>query len=113
MSMPRAPVAMRRSEAQLRVAAQRIAIGEAWADFERAAAEGEAKVRRVTTWMRRVSALTALLAGGVALRQLLHGGFASRAIGVLTLARGARRLFEPGAHRFWNHNVRSPINDSQ
>lgn len=99
MNMPRAPVAMRRNEAQLRVAAQRIAIGDAWTDFERATAQGETRVRRVMTWARRVSALTALLAAGVTLQRLFHGGFASRAVGVLTLARGARRLFGPARRR--------------
>lgn len=104
---------MRRHEAQLRVAAQRIAIGDAWIGFARAAAQGEARMRRLVTWMRRVSALTALLAAGVTLQRLFRGGFASRAIGVLTLARGARRLFGYPRRRHSGPNLRSTINESR
>ena len=103
---------LRRNELQLQVAAQRIAIGDAWSDFERAAAHGEARVRRVVTWMRRVSALTAILATGVAARRVFHGGFASRVLGALALAQGARRLLSPLDRRYARQNVRSSSHES-
>jgi hypothetical protein len=104
---------MRRNALQLRVAAQRIAIGDAWTGFEQAAARGEAKVRRVVTWMRRVSALSALLAMGMAARRLFHGGFASRALGALALAQGARRLLIPLRRRYARQNAQSSIHESR
>jgi hypothetical protein len=88
----RAPLAARRFAAQRRAAAQRAAIASAWDDFELRAADVEVRVRRGIAWVRRISALTALIGAGVTARRFLRQGVASRVFGVIALAQAARRL---------------------
>ncbi len=86
------PLSVRRSEAQGRIAVQRIAIGAAWAEFAPAEAHGEATLVRAITWMRRAFAVTAAVAVVVGIRHLARQRGASAVVGALALARAARRL---------------------
>ncbi len=68
------PAAVRRADAQRRLARQRAAIADAWRDFERREARGELRVRQAVALTRRVASLTAVVAAGLAIRRASRDG---------------------------------------
>lgn len=77
---------------QRRVAAQRASIGDAWMDFEEAAARGETTVRRAMTWARRVSGVALALSAWWAVRRLPRAGAVRTATGLIAAARSLGHL---------------------
>jgi hypothetical protein len=84
--------AARRAAAQRRVAAQRAAIGAAWDGFEYESAVVEGRAHRAIAWVRRISAVAAVVGAGMTARRLLRKGMAKRVFGAIALAQMARRL---------------------
>ena len=66
-----APVAVRREQAQQRIAANRAAVAVAWADVGEATVALEAKAHRAVDWTRTLSAIAAVIGGLVALRRMV------------------------------------------
>src|SRR5262249_22229755 len=71
---PQLPVATRRQQAQIRVAANRASIGEAWGDFERETIVLQARAHRAVDLTRTVSALAAIVAASLAVRRGITRG---------------------------------------
>ena len=63
------PLSVRRANAQRRATLQRAAIAEAWHEFERHEIRGERRVRQAVALTRRLAAISALLAAGLAIRR--------------------------------------------
>jgi len=92
---PRWPLSTRREQAQVRVAANRAEIAEAWGDVERETTVLQARAHRAVDWTRTVSALAAIVAAIVAFRRGITRGnprpalraMAATAIAATTLLR--------------------------
>ena len=63
------PLSVRRANAQRRAAQQRATIAEAWLEFERHEIRGERRIRQAVALTRRLAAISAILATGLAIRR--------------------------------------------
>ncbi len=86
------PVSTRRREAQRHLAEHRIAVREAWLDFEDAAVQAQARAHRVVDWARTLSALAAVVGAILAIRRMTMRGAAGPAMRTMAVAGILRRL---------------------
>jgi hypothetical protein len=94
------PVALRREQAQQRVAANRAVIADAWVEFGQAAVGLEAKARLAVDWTRTLSTIAAVIGGVVAFRRLATRGRAGPALRALATTSVLRRVL-PSALRLY------------
>ena len=93
-----------RQRVQRRVALHRAVIGDAWASFEEASVETQAKAHRVIDWTRSLAAIAALIAAVVALRRIATRGKAGPALRGVALASLLRRVVST-ARRLFSRNL--------
>lgn len=94
------PVALRREQAQRRVAANRAVIADAWSDVGQATVVLEAKAHRAVDWTRTLTAIAAVIGGMVAVKRVLTRGRAGPALRAVA-ATGVLRRALPTALRLY------------
>ena len=94
-------VSIRRQRVQRRLAMHRAVIDDAWASFEQASVEAQAKAHRVIDWTRTLSAIAAVIAAALALRRVATRGKAGPALRAVALASFLRRVF-PNARKLFS-----------
>lgn len=94
------PPALRRREAQRRLAEHRAAVRDAWAEFEDASVAAQARAHRVVDWTRTLSAVAGVAGAIVAVRRMTRRGATRPALRTMAIAGILRRLL-PTAYQLY------------